>query len=331
MKHILFFDEYNSTDIKPLGLLSRYFELTQKNIFEFLVQDKILKNIPCPACKKQNESIAFKKLGLTYVHCTHCYSLYISPRPDDKVLENYYLNSEARIFWREELSQKTAQRRTEKIIHPRLQWILESIEEYYPRASHFMDINTSQYAYVEELEKTSFSHKTLVHPFLPLPHVTPLNIIPTPWWEISFKEEADIISLFEVCDHTSDIDLLFSKIHQMLKPNGLCFLTTILLGFDIYTLWEHAPNVYPPDRLNIFSVEGFKCLFERQGFECLEFSTPGIFDIDNVREAMNHSIPVPPFIEYLIKNKNDGIKKSFQEFLQTNLLSSYGRIVLRKK
>jgi hypothetical protein len=98
-------------------------------------------------------------------------------------------------------------------------------------------------------------------------------------------------------------------------------------------LWDKAESIFPPDRLNVFSVEGLRTLFERWNFECLEFSTPGLLDVEIVEKAMarNPAVSVTRFTEYLLTNRDRETKMNFQQFLQKNLLSSYGRILLRKK
>ena len=146
--------------------------------------------------------------------------------------------------------------------------------------------------------------------------------------------EVDVVTIFEVADRIADVNNLFEKIYGMLRENGLCFMTGILIsGFDLQTLWDKAENIFPPDRLNVFSVEGLKTLFNRHNFECLEFSTPGILDVENTEKAVERdpNIKISRFMDYLLQNRGADTKQSFQEFLQQNLLSSYGRVLLKKK
>ncbi len=110
-------------------------------------------------------------------------------------------------------------------------------------------------------------------------------------------------------------------------------MTAILsTGFDVQTLWGKADNIYPPDRLNIFSIEGLKKLFARYNLECLEFSTPGVLDVEIVVKAVenNQGVEVPRFVQTML-GRGEDCQRDFQDFLQANLLSSYGRILLRKK
>jgi len=337
MRKIVIFDEYNEIDIKPLNLLQKYIQLTEKDIKTFFLKDNNVKNCNCPGCHEKEKTSSFSKFGMRYVECANCSTLYISPRPDDKSLNNYYKKSTARKFWHSELLKCTRQKRQEKIIKPRFQWILDSTQEYLPEASHIVNVNTEQYGYIEELmNNQSFKRKTLLNPYIYLDNVklsAGINVVNTPLYTNVLKEEVDVITTFEVADRVADIDKLFKALYSMLKLNGLCFMTDILIsGFDLQTLWDKAQNIFPPDRLNVFSVEGLRALLKRHNFECLEFSTPGILDVEIVEKAIQHNsqIKVPKFIEYMLRNRSGESKRLFQEFLQENLLSSYARIIIRK-
>ena len=338
MKNIVVFDEYNEVDLKPSNLLHRYIELTKDDVTHLLLKGQALKDCVCPACQSPEAAPQFLKFALSYKECSRCRSLYVAPRPDDRLLNRFYLEAKSRIFWRDELSKSTNSKRKEKIIKPRMQWIVESTQEYLPAAEHIVDINTNQYGYTEELAGASlFRQKTLVNPFLDLSKIRlnpSIKIIDVPWWNVSLEENVDVISLFEITDRTSDLEALFSKVKSMLRKDGLCFITAILVsGFDLQTLWEKAENLYPPDRLNVLSIEGWQALFARHGFECLELSTPGILDVEIVAKALKEdpALKLPKFVEYILQHRSEDIRKAFQEFLQSSLLSSYGRILIRKK
>lgn len=232
----------------------------------------------------------------------------------------------------------SAQKRAEKIIKPRSEWVLDSAQEYFPDASHYVDIHSNQYGYIDSIGKaTHFKRKTMLDPFIRASDIrshSNIEVIEEPLCSLNMRNEIDVVSLFEVVDHYSDVDRLLKQVHEMLRPNGLCFITsTLISGFDLQVLWDQAETLFPPDRLNVFSVEGFKSLFSRHQFECLEFSTPGILDLDLVENALQHnpSLAVPRFIRYLIENRGESVRHGFQRFLQESCLSSYARILLRKR
>ena len=337
MKNIVVFDEYTAIDLKPSSLITKYIELTKEDIARLLVNKQELTSCGCPACQSKAIESPFTKFGLQYNECRECRSLYISPRPADDVLNRYYHEAKARIFWREELSKRTSQKRKEKILRPRFQWILDSTQEYRPEAKSYADVNTSQYDYAETMAQAAvFKRKILIDPFfdsLLKPPPGGVQILDRSWWQASFHEELDVLSLFEVLDRISDADQLLMAVNKMLKKGGLIFITAILAsGFDVQVLWEKADNLYPPDRLNVFSLEGLKILFVRHGFECLELSTPGILDVDIVAKAVEKDmdLKISRFTRNLLE-RGEETRNSFQEFLQQNLLSSYARVVLRKK
>lgn len=338
MKNIVIFDEYNELDLKPSELLEKYIQMTAEDVQNFLVRAQSLKECACPGCGSKNAQNAFKKLSMQFKECEECQTLYISPRPDDETLHNYYKQSPSKIFWKEKLLKATGQKRKEKIFTPRCEWILDSTQEFFPDASHWADVNTCQYGYIDEMLKSPFfKQKTLLNPYLSDGDIKiekTVSILREANWGMKLENQVDVVSLFEVAGHKSDVDDFFTQVSRILKPKGLCFLTAILSsGFDIRVLWEQSGNIYPPDRLNVFSVEGLKKLFERHNFECIEFSTPGILDLEIVAKVAqnNPDLKISRFVRGLINNKDENVKRAFQEFLQANLLSSYGRILIRKK
>lgn len=337
MKKIILFDEYNEGDLKPSELLHKYIQLTEEDVKKYFIDKGQLKDVPCPGCKSEETVPAFQKFGMNYVECKQCHTLYITPRPDDNSLMEYYTQAAARKFWEGEFLSFTKTMREEKMIKPRMQWIVESTQEYMPDAGHIVDINANQYGYIEELIKTGlFRKKTFVNPYFffdSLKDNPDINIISSPLREVRLND-VDVVISFEVANQVADMELLFEKMYGMLKNDGLCFMTvTLISGFDLQILWDKAENIFPPDRLNVLSVEGLFSLFKRHNFECIEFSTPGILDVELVMKAIRKDpeVQVPRFIKYMMLNRNEEIKRSFQAFLQEGLLSSYARILLRKR
>ena len=336
MRNIVTFDEYSEKDLRPSKLINDYIRLVEEDIATFFLERECLKYYRCPGCLEKNISSSFMKFGLSYAECARCHTLRISPRPDDAALRTYYLKSSARAFWRQKLSRMTKDKRRDKIVKPRYEWIADSAYEYSPNARHILDVNTNQEIVLDEISSVEvFKRKTIVDPLFPVDEVLfpKLDVISSPLTDVHLNEDVDAITLFEVLDHTSDVEALFRKVCGMLKKGGLCFLTTILCsGFDIQILWDKAQNLFPPDRLNVFSVEGLEALFLRHGFKCLEFSTPGVLDVEIVAKAIDQdpSANIPQFVRYLIENRDSNIRRDFQEFLEASLLSSYGRILLQK-
>ena len=332
MKNIVVNDEYRASDLKPSLLLQEYVTLLQKDV-AVLLTSAPLKDAVCPACASAKSIEHFEKFGMSYKECADCQSLYIAPRPSDAVIARFFRQAPSKIFWRNQLSEASRVQRKVKIIKPRFEWITDSTAEYLPRAEHWVDLHTGQARYLEAMAAAPFARKTVIYPYCDVLSSAGMTVIDKPWGEAKLSSKADIVTLFEVIDHASDVPALLARLKDMLNDGGLCFTTAILAsGFDIKELGRHAKNIYPPDRLNVFTVKGLKGLFERHGFECLELSTPGILDLEIVAAALKEdpAIVASAFIRDLAINGSDGAKHAFQEFLQADLLSSYGRILIRK-
>ena len=71
---------------------------------------------------------------------------------------------------------------------------------------------------------------------------------------------------------------------------------------------------------------------KRNGFELLEVSTPGVLDVEIVRAHVERdpSIPLSSFDKNLL-NRDNETAGAFQAFLQQNGMSSFARLVGRRK
>ena len=335
MHNIVFMDEFHEVDLKPSRALERYLEMTENSIPDYFPGNS-LHECQCPACGIHETSSQFTKFGFCYLECISCGTLYVSPRPSESALIKYFSESKAEYFWRNEFIKMTVEKRNKKILTPLLQWIEQSTFEYLPQAISLADAYTKQPLYLEKLVKAKpFSKQLLLQPFLS--NETFLNYPEIKrimggmsQWKV---EKIDVLTLIDGIGFSSDAPALLKTAYNILSPGGLLFLTTTLSsGFDLQVLWEQSKNIIPPVRLNLFSEIGLLQLINETGFECIEFSTPGILDTEIVCKAMQSQSKAefPRFVSYLMKHKDENTHRLFQEFLQENRLSSYARLLLRK-
>ena len=339
MKTIVQHGDLREFELKPSTLLNTYLQLAQSDVNEYFIDGAVLSDCNCPACLSGEKDSAFVKFGLRYWECVNCKTLYVSPRPNESSIDEYYKSSKARKFWNKQLSIATEAIRRDKVFKPRVQWIIETVEEYLPSAQRFSSINDIHGPFLEELiESNYFKEVTIINQRVDVDETSyekkGVRFIKKPVESVSSGNSADAVALFEVIDQTSDVDSLFKALQRLLIPGGLCFLTAISVsGFDLQVLWERSNSIFPPDRINVLSIEGLGILFERHGFECIELSTPGLLDVEIVANAYKEdpSIKLPRFVKYLLDKRDVDAHQLFQEFLQMNRLSSFARIVLRKK
>jgi len=339
MKTIVQYDDIREVELKPSTPLNTYLKLTQEDVKAYFLEGAELSDCNCPACLTGESNEGFVKFGLHYRECASCKTLYLSPRPEEATIDEYYRSSKARRFWEEQLSTATGAKRREKLFKPRVQWIIETIEEYLPSARRFASINTIHQPFLEELiESNYFKEITILNPKIKLnrlnSQIKKAKLVEQPIASLDRVNFAQGVSLFEVIDRLSDVETFCQALGRILVPGGLCFLTTVSIsGFDLQVLWDKSNSIFPPDRINVFSTEGLLTLFERHGFDCIELSTPGLLDVEIVANAYkeNPSLVLPRFVKYLLEKRDINAYRSFQEFLQLNRLSSFTRAVLRKK
>lgn len=335
MRRVFSTDRFTLLDARPKELYQEFLGLTHESIRDLLLTTTMAEITKCPACHSDEIRRAFEKFDMQYCECDTCHSLFINPRPDEQGVLDYYAQSLAERFWHENLARASSDFRQSKLINSRITWMLDCLNDL-GNGLNLIDVYPHQDGWVEALaQENVFDNILLVHPLVGFSgeHAEHFRVEGKPLSKLMLEAQADVITLFEVVDRSSDLDSLFTAVSNALKPRGICLLTSVLAsGLDIQVLWEKAANLFPPDRLNVLTVEGFNTLFDRHGFEVLEFSTPGGLDMDIISRAMqsNPEIELPRFISYLLEYRSTEILDGFQEFLQTSLLSSAGRIVIRK-
>jgi hypothetical protein len=140
------------------------------------------------------------------------------------------------------------------------------------------------------------------------------------------------LTAFETFDRTFDPRALARAAHAALEPGGLLFVTgPSVSGFELQVLWERAATVAPPDKINLLSVAGYKALFA-EGWELIELSTPGMFDVESVRRAVlaEPAAPWPRFVRTLVLEADEQQRLELQEYLQRARLASFARVLVRK-
>jgi hypothetical protein len=242
-------------------------------------------------------------------------------------------------FWRREILPVTREARRTKLFRPRAQWLLDVVDEYRPQARLALAVGYHNDLLIEELLalEGQLFQVWVTNPAADIEFAGQqgpgVHICPTPLAETAGLGPADLFMAFDILDRCADLDALFAAARAALAPGGLLLGTTTLgSGFDVQVLWEHAPGVYPPERLNLLTVEGLSALFLRHGFEPLEFSTPGMFDVEEVQRVVREHPEAtwPRFVHYLVENRGEEVLGALQEFLQRFRLSSFARLVLRR-
>lgn len=335
MKQVVVFDGLSELAVRPRELFDRYISLLRTDIDRTLSNTSRFSVSKCPGCRSEKSEPVFEKLSFSYRICHECGSVYVSPRPTSSDISNFTKNSEAVKFWFLKVETETANSRSHSIFLPRAVWVTERARKQTLKNKILVDINSKYPAFIDAMLRSKIFSKVIsVAPVWS--NVLDINtevIVSADGWSGKIERGASIVSIQECVERAPDPDYLLQEAANALIDNGLLFLTSITWsGFDLQVLQGNSKQILPPSHLNLFTIDGIKRLLARHGFKVIELSTPGQLDVEIVRHAVEDdpAIKLPPFIDELIRHRDEATHHAFQSFLQESLLSSHLRIVAQK-
>lgn len=332
MKRVVVSSGLREADIRPPALMSQFKRLSIHDAAEFFGDPSSRVETPCPACDSPDRQPVFDKYDFLYNRCNACGSVYVSPRPKDECLADYYSRSNASRFRVEHFSRDTAKARRYHLLHSHANWMCQISDEAGNRTARaYADLYTHSPLIFDELNA--------LHWFTDLYSVDPLV---KPGADVSAPVQVvaegavsglGAVSAFEKMEHQFSPFNFMRGVADMLTPGGVFFFTTrTITGFDLQILWDKTPYIFVPEHLNLMSIEGLTRLVARSGFELIELSTPGQLDLQLVQHASRQdpSIALPSFVRYLLEHRDALAQEDFQAFLQKHRLSSHVRVAARK-
>ena len=330
MKHIVVMSDLKAADIRPPALLSRFRQVSIAESAVFFDHSRLV-DIDGPACESRDRAEAFSKNGYTYSECGRCGTVFVSPRPTEQDLANYYENSQAGKY-RDFLSHETADARRLHVLRSRMAWVGRIFDEMGDgQSKSYADIGTAHPFVLDEAKRLRlFDHLYSINPLFMSDDVSGAD---ESTLQDAPLEELGAVTAFEQLEHQFSPRDFLKTVSDMLAEGGIFFLTTrTISGFDLQVLWDQTPYIFVPEHLNLLSIEGITKMLERGGFRLLELSTPGQLDVELVLRATSEdpSIRLPRFAKYLLERRGIETHADFQSFLQKNRLSSHVRIAAQK-
>jgi hypothetical protein len=305
--------------IHPESIFDNERDLAQK----FISRIKIDPNIQnCPVCGAARDEILFKKWGIPYAICSHCWSAGLSVSPNNQIISEYFHESRlSRLRASRDYQQQVSNNRRE-LWERQIGWMEGRIGRYSGNSKYsVIDWGSKYVGWTEFLNTASFVETLRVEE--PLPPILRQD---------RNRKKANIVCMMDVLQRITDPLEELKKIHRSLIPEGLLIATCRAgSGFDILTLREHSGSIFPLDHILLPSPKGMEILLEAAGFDVLEITTPGLFDMKYIQKAQAH-IPMDQyFARYIIDLGDDLILERMQGFLQRNNLSSHLRCVAKRR
>ncbi len=337
MKNIVSVQEISEFEIKPHDAVACWRALVETEIVQRWSDRSSWIPVDCPTCKQEEVIPAFERYGIAYVECPDCGSLYAPLRPSEDELWAWYRESVPAHFWRDQLLPASELARYEKVTKPRADWVLDGIAEYVTSARRLVDISSYGRGLLDLVAAENHGLVELVAAGMTADlegmSTSRVRVQPTRVADLSEHGPVDVVVAVDALDRATDLGVLVGALGKLLAPGGVVFATApVASGFEIQTLWERSPTVIPPDKLNLPTVGGLQKLFSAPTWEILELSTPGMFDVEMVRRAIDAEpdLSWPRTVRALVEYTDAAGRMALVELLQSRRLTSFARLVVRK-
>ena len=327
------------SEIRPKEFFDKYLELTMIDVKSYFSNKERFEEVPCPGCHSYNETIDFEKDGFNFKKCSHCSTLYCSPRPCQKDIDLYYSESKSSEYWATTFYKKTEKARREKLVKPKVKTLIDILKQYNVTSGSLVDIGAGYGTFCEELIASNYFNKvTALEPSAFLSSACfrkGINVIESTIEGVNsnYYGNFDIAVALELIEHVYSVDIFLQNIIKVLKPGGILLFTTLSsTGWDILNLDSFSKNIYGPCHLNILNPEAVSYFAKRNNMKVIDIFTPGKLDVDIVRNSQkeNPELKLTDFALNII-NSSDKTKNEFQTFLANNKMSSHMWCILQKK
>jgi hypothetical protein len=313
MKHVVIESHLSSERIRPDEGLKEMFRLLSEDIQRFWATSPKLRDVACPACLSSERDPFFVRDRFEYFRCRACHSVFLGKRPSADALAGFWAASSAKRFWSERVLPTSANARKAELWDVYADWIEEFILVEFRGKRCELRAHGVPAEFGRMLEARS-----------------PLK----PILSLSDSGSPNVVIAVDLLDRMADPETELARLCDGLGAGGLLFLTFCNgTGIEVMTLRERSKTAYPPAHLNLMSLKGVERLLDRMGFELLELSTPGRLDLERIRQAAEQdpSVELPYLLRVVLFERDESALEELQAFLQASQLSSYTRLVARKR
>jgi SAM-dependent methyltransferase len=285
--------------------------------------------VSCVGCGGHTTTPAFDKSGFAYVVCDACATLFQSPRPSIAAFEAFYRESKSSRYWADVFYPAVAEVRREAMFVPRVERLAGLCADRGIQVDRLIDVGAGYGIFLEEWRRRfPQTHAVAIEPSSSLAAACRQKGFEVVEDIVENVEghtgSADLVVCFEVLEHVYDPAAFVRSLARLARPGGYVFVSTLGIdGFDMQVLWEKAAQISPPHHINFLSVSGFHRLFERAGLMETSVTTPGVLDVDIVRNAAKKDPSIlegQRFLQHVLADEERSA--AFQQFLSRSCLSS---------
>jgi 2-polyprenyl-3-methyl-5-hydroxy-6-metoxy-1,4-benzoquinol methylase len=329
-------DRLSESELCPDDLLAGQEAAFARDIKRLQARATEFVEVTCPSCAQVHGSRAFEKYGFAFRRCDDCSTIYMSPRPSEAVMADYYANSENYAYWAKYIFPASEATRREKIHKPWLQRVLEYCDAFDVARGTLLEVGPGFGTFAAVATASgAFSRVVAVEPTPELAQACRergVEVINKRIEELCGEVgSADVVVAFEVIEHLYEPRRFLENIFPLIAPGGLLIASCPNgLGFDIAMLGAGALAV-DAEHVNLFNPASLTFLMQKCGFEVLRVHTPGRLDAEFVHEAaLKGEIVLDPFLQRVLVDEWDEHGWPFQQFIAQQGLSSHMWLAARR-
>ncbi len=324
-------------ELCPEELLDAWEKAFQRDIDRLHRASDRFVHVECPACDGASPLEAFEKYGFRYGRCAVCGTLFMTPRPSEGQMAEYYSKSEHYAFWSTHIFPATEAARREKIHAGRLERVLALCDERGVRPRTLVEVGAGYGTFgFLALESGRFERVIAIEPTPGMAsacRLAGLEVIESRIEEVAAGSlSADVLVALEVIEHLFRPRTFVAQCARLLKPGGLLILSCPNgEGFDIELLGAGSQAI-DVEHVNLFNPRSIDGFLRGNGFRDISVTTPGRLDAEIVREAVlkgSFDLSGQPFLRRVLIDEWERLGWPFQQFLADAGLSSHMWVTAR--
>lgn len=318
----------------------RSYQYTEKSYFEYTFQSNLFRDKQieiarrfvsmhpirmdmketCPVCGQAVGNYFFSKWKVDYVCCPACKSIFAIY--DKQTVEAYRANPELLELRISDVYQEEITQNRQDIWNEFLEWIEVRAFRFMGRNRNLsiVDYGNRFEGYIDSIRKSPICGS----------YALKSSILSVEVDDIQYGK-ADMVLYLDQMQQEMQPAACIQELKKYLKEDGILILNTRAgSGFDIVTLKEKNARIYPYEHILLPSVKGLVSFLEKNGFEILEITTPGVMDVKYVLDFKDKLDDQENFVKYLLEESSQSMLQEFQRFLQKGCLSSFVSLIARK-
>ena len=237
-----------------------------------------LEHIDCPICERDETEFLFAKDSLSVVICERCRLRYVNPRVSRQTLEDEYIET----YYPED--------KVERIRTNNMEWLqmaerLTELEKRHQGKGRLLDVGCGIGTFLHLARERGWEARG-VDPsksgsaFARKAHK--LDVQCGDLFDVSFPSaHFDVITLYHVLEHISELNSFLGEIRRILKPSGDeekagTLVIEVPNGESLQSRLQKAdwPYVHPRDHLYYFSAQSLPKLLRKHGFRDIRLGKP---------------------------------------------------------